>query len=418
MIGQKKSIEDFTLSSLSLSELNRVLIRIGDLLSQAHGIGQAHDMHGGRIVNVGSPTQTKDAINKDALDDGLEPKTDGPDSSTDNAVVRWDGDDGRKLQNSLATVDDAGSVNIPTGQTYKIGGNPHTHAFDDLSDVDFTGEAWGDVVYRGEDAWNNLAAGTSGQVLKTAGADADPEWGALAMADLSDLEITDVEQGDMLQRGASAWVNTHHGDAGQIWTCGGDGADNSWEDNVQPSDSVESETSWGISAAAGSSVDYSRADHTHGTPAEPSVSVEDAWPIGSVFLAVVATDPATLLGFGTWARIAEGQLLAGYKSGDADFGTVEGTGGTKTHTLTSDEMPSHTHVQDSHKHDISQHIRTSETGSYTTYILKQEDISSAHQTAGTTETTSVTATNQTTGGGGAHNNLPPYVVVYCWKRTA
>ncbi len=65
MIGQKKSVEDLTLSSLTLTELNRVLIRIGDLLSQAHGIGQAHDMHGSRIVNVGSPAQTRDAIKPD-----------------------------------------------------------------------------------------------------------------------------------------------------------------------------------------------------------------------------------------------------------------------------------------------------------------------------------------------------------------
>ena len=32
----------------------------------------------------------------------------------------------------------------------------------------------------------------------------------------------------------------------------------------------------------------------------PSVSAEDAWPVGAVFQATVATDPATLLGFGTW----------------------------------------------------------------------------------------------------------------------
>jgi len=176
MIGAKKSAEDFTLSSLSLVELNRVLIRIGELLSQAHGIGQHHDMHGSRIVNVGSPAQTRDAINKQALDDGLEPKTEGPDSSTDNAVVRWDGNDGRKLQNSLALIDDAGSVNIPAGQTYRIDNAPHTHAFDDLRDVDFTAEARGDLVFRGADKWNNLPAGDAGQVLTSRGDGADPTW--------------------------------------------------------------------------------------------------------------------------------------------------------------------------------------------------------------------------------------------------
>jgi len=273
------------------------------------------------------------------------------------------------------------------GTSYEYSRGDHTHGtpevsdLDDLGNVDFTGEAWGDLIFRGEDEWNNLAAGTNGQVLKTAGADADPAWGDLAVADLSDVEITDAEQGDLLHHDGEDWVNLHHGTDGQVLTTKGDGADLIWADL-------------------------------------PAADVENAWPIGSVFLAVVATDPATLLGFGTWARIAEGQLLAGYKSGDADFGTVEGTGGTKTHTLTSDEMPSHTHVQDAHDHDISAYIRTASSGSVTTTILKQEDTTSTSQAPGTTKTTTTTATNQNTGGGEAHNNLPPYVVVYVWKRTA
>lgn len=44
----------------------------------------------------------------------------GPGSSTDNAAVRFDGTGGKTLQNSLLTIDDSGSPNIPTGQSYKI----------------------------------------------------------------------------------------------------------------------------------------------------------------------------------------------------------------------------------------------------------------------------------------------------------
>lgn len=46
----------------------------------------------------------------------------GPASSTDNAITRFDSTTGKLLQNSLATIDDNGSVNIPTGQAYKING--------------------------------------------------------------------------------------------------------------------------------------------------------------------------------------------------------------------------------------------------------------------------------------------------------
>jgi hypothetical protein len=58
-----------------------------------------------------------------------------------------------------------------------------------------------------------------------------------------------------------------------------------------------------------------------------------AWPIGSVFLSVVATNPATLLGFGTWTQIAGGKFLVGQTGGDADFDVAEDTGGAKTKNL-------------------------------------------------------------------------------------
>lgn len=46
----------------------------------------------------------------------------GPASATDNAVVRFDETTGKLLQDSLVTVDNSGSVNIPSGQTYKVNG--------------------------------------------------------------------------------------------------------------------------------------------------------------------------------------------------------------------------------------------------------------------------------------------------------
>ena len=56
----------------------------------------------------------------------------GPASSTDNAIVRFDSTTGKVLQNSLVTIDDSGSVNIPSGQSYKKNGAALTTA--DIAD--------------------------------------------------------------------------------------------------------------------------------------------------------------------------------------------------------------------------------------------------------------------------------------------
>lgn len=46
----------------------------------------------------------------------------------------------------------------------------------ELHDVDITGYAQGDILYRSSNVWTRLAAGTSGAVLQTNGAAANPSW--------------------------------------------------------------------------------------------------------------------------------------------------------------------------------------------------------------------------------------------------
>ena len=127
----------------------------------------------------------------------------------------------------------------------------------------------------------------------------------------------------------------------------------------------------------------------------------EAFPVGSVFLAVVATDPATLLGYGTWSQIAQGKFLVGQDPTDTDFDVGEEIGGAKTHTLTIAEIPSHNHILGE--------LRSATTGSQASYIARNADTSS---TRGTDKTTELS------GGGLAHNNLPPYFTIFIWKRTA
>ena len=121
------------------------------------------------------------------------------------------------------------------------------------------------------------------------------------------------------------------------------------------------------------------------------------YPIGSVIAnANAAFDPNVIYKHQTWVRWAKGRTLVGIDEDDTDFATVDKTGGEKTHTLTTAEMPKHTH-----------------TVSYAKY-----DRGSGSLTASALEYSSSSKNTGSAGGGAAHNNLQPYVTVYYWKRTA
>jgi hypothetical protein len=73
-------------------------------------------------------------------------------------------------------------------------------------------------------------------------------------------------------------------------------------------------------------------------------ALNGVYPVGSVYLSMVATNPATLLGIGTWAAIAQGRALFGVDPNDTDFNAAGKTAGSKTHTLATAEMPVHAHT--------------------------------------------------------------------------
>lgn len=176
-------------------------------------------------------------------------------------------------------------------------------------------------------------------------------------------------------------------------------------------------------------------------PQGPPGDVSGAWPIGSVFISVVSTNPATLLGFGTWAAIAAGRVLVGRDVADTDFDTVEETGGAKTQTPSAhvgtavDDHAIHTHTYTqvpNHVHGLSTVLRTATTGGATTQVTDVADTSSTADTTrktdnpdggvatGTTAGPSVTLTHAVTQPSthSAMSVVQPYFVVYMWKRTA
>ena len=184
--------------------------------------------------------------------------------------------------------------------------------------------------------------------------------------------------------------------------------------------------------------------------------LKKAYPVGSIYInATSSTNPATLLGFGTWSAFGAGRVMVGIDSEDADFDTAEETGGAKTVTLTTAQMPEHTHTQNSHNHTQNSHdhgmaahnhsqdshghrmqyigvagggstyqIPDSSSGNYKNKNTWVENTTATNNSATsnsyalTATNQSTTATNQDTGGDEAHSNVQPYIVAYFWKRTA
>jgi len=152
--------------------------------------------------------------------------------------------------------------------------------------------------------------------------------------------------------------------------------------------------------------------------------VDSIYPVGSIYMSVNSTSPDILFG-GTWSQLQNRFLL-----GAGSSYTAGNTGGASTVTLTTSQIPSHTHTftgssattsSDSHTHTVP-NTKGDNSGSGN----KCESWASASASGRTvttssdshTHTLTAKGTNSSTGGGGSHNNMPPYLVVYMWKRTA
>lgn len=153
-------------------------------------------------------------------------------------------------------------------------------------------------------------------------------------------------------------------------------------------------------------------------------------PIGSIFMTVNSANPGTYLG-GTWVAWGAGRVPVGVDGTQTEFDTVEETGGAKTHTLTTAEMPSHGHTTSvginsvNHTHTLSFRAESTAPSSGASWIVKDiDELTPGSGTLYTATTNGVSAnhvhsvTVNANGGGGAHNNLQPYITCYMWKRTA
>lgn len=139
--------------------------------------------------------------------------------------------------------------------------------------------------------------------------------------------------------------------------------------------------------------------------------LQTLYPVGSVYTnATSSTNPGTLLGFGTWTAFGAGKVMIGLDGADATFSTVGNTGGSKDAIVVS-----HTHTatvtDPGHSHTYSAAVNASSGNAGT-------GVPTATSGSTGTSTTGISVGISTTGSSATNANLPPYVVVYCWKRTA
>lgn len=152
---------------------------------------------------------------------------------------------------------------------------------------------------------------------------------------------------------------------------------------------------------------------TIATTAFVQAAIALLYPVGSIYTnASVSTNPATLLGFGTWTAFAAGRVMVGFDSGNALFDTAEETGGSAdaitvshTHTATVTD-PGHLHTQTEYNQPG---IGNNGGGG-----ARVNAVSANTGTA----TTGISVAVSTTGSSGTNANYQPYITVYMWKRTA
>lgn len=173
------------------------------------------------------------------------------------------------------------------------------------------------------------------------------------------------------------------------------------------------------------------------TPAAPGQTlklfVDAIYPVGSYYETSDASfDPNTYFG-GTWSLEASGQVHVsagtGYTIGATGGATTSATG---DHTLTTTEIPAHTHNSKTLTGGINLRQNAVTGGASgivantdTTWSGTHSVLSVANATNPIYHKLTITATHthDSVGGGGAHNHgnvstMQPYIVVNRWHRTA
>lgn len=126
------------------------------------------------------------------------------------------------------------------------------------------------------------------------------------------------------------------------------------------------------------------------------------YKVGDLFLTTNSENPSLRFG-GTWKLFGKGKTLVCIDEDDSDFDTVGKIGGEKTHILSVDEIPSHSH-------EIN--VFSPESGTTGRFTCNPEWNNRSSDTSGICWI----GMSGTTGNDKSHNNMQPYITCYIWIR--
>jgi hypothetical protein len=194
-------------------------------------------------------------------------------------------------------------------------------------------------------------------------------------------------------------------------------------------------TNFALQNTAAATPTFGTNDTSIATAAFVQAALAALHPVGSIYMnATNATNPATLLGFGTWTAFGAGRVPVGFNAGNPLFDTAEETGGSYDATLVSHDhtYSATTSGAGAHSHSINDpghvHALTSSTGggifpglisvAATTNTNTQSSSTGITVNGVGDHTHSVSGTTSGSGSSATNANIQPYITVYMWKRTA
>jgi len=199
----------------------------------------------------------------------------------------------------------------------------------------------------------------------------------------------------------------------------------------------------GTQAKALVTVDYNMATvSTTTVTAAVAATLSALYPVGEILITHRSGNPATWLSFGTWVAYGAGRTLIGLDTADADYNAIDNASGAKTHTITTAELPAHTHTTptytgttgagSAHSHTAGVSLLATATGALTNGSTSSSTVdnvsfgtaagvitpNTSSESAHTHSFTVPAGTSGSIGSGTAMSIVQPYITVAMWRRTA